>query len=156
MEPVVLAGIFFAIAVLWMALSPRGGGALTGPWTVLGRSGGAEAIVRVDSQDMLDEVLAQPDAILYKHSSRCWLSLIARRQVERFASERAGPPVYQLDVVENRALSNRLATVLGVPHQSPQAIRLRDGRAVWSASHAAVTTAALAGSASDDQPEMDA
>lgn len=132
MEPVVLVGIFFAIAVLW---------------TVLGRSGGSDVLVRIESQDMLDEVLAQPEAILYKHSSRCWLSLIARKQVERFASQADGPPVYQLDVVENRGLSSHLAAVLGVPHESPQAIRVREGRAVWSASHAAVTTAALAGSA---------
>lgn len=37
---------------------------------------------------------------------------------------------------------------------APQAIRLREGRAVWSASHAAVTTAALAGSALDDQDDQ--
>ena len=132
MEPWVLAGIFLAVAVLW---------------TVLSRSGGSDALVRVESRDMLDEVLAQPEAILYKHSSRCWLSLIARKQVERFASEGEGPPVYQLDVVEHRTLSSHLAAVLGVPHESPQAIRVREGRAVWSASHADVTTAALAGSA---------
>ncbi len=116
MEPVVLAGTFFAMAVLWMALSTRGGGVLAGLWRA---PEGSEAIVRVESQDMLDEVFAQPDAILHKHGSRCRLSLIARKRVERFASGGAGPPVYQLDVVENRGLSSQVEAVPATAMPSP-------------------------------------
>jgi bacillithiol system protein YtxJ len=46
-------------------------------------------------------------------------------------------------VLENRRLSNTIASRFGVRHESPQAIVLRDGRPYWNASHWAITTDAL-------------
>ncbi|MEE3181603.1 MAG: monothiol bacilliredoxin BrxC family protein, partial [Planctomycetota bacterium] len=46
-------------------------------------------------------------------------------------------------VVEDRPVSLELAERLGVLHQSPQAILVRDGQAVWNDSHEGVTSAAL-------------
>jgi bacillithiol system protein YtxJ len=36
-----------------------------------------------------------------------------------------------------------VAVTTGVRHQSPQAILLRDGRAVWNGSHGGITAEAL-------------
>jgi bacillithiol system protein YtxJ len=38
-------------------------------------------------------------------------------------------------VIENRGVSNAVAERLGVEHQSPQMILVKDGQALWSASH---------------------
>jgi thioredoxin 1 len=46
-------------------------------------------------------------------------------------------------VQTHRAISNAVALRLGVRHETPQALLIRDGRVVWSASHFRVTAAAV-------------
>ena len=58
--------------------------------------------------------------------------------------ENAPVRVLLVKVIEARPLSLRMAEELGIAHASPQAILVRDGRAVWHASHFAITAAALA------------
>jgi bacillithiol system protein YtxJ len=48
-------------------------------------------------------------------------------------------PVHQLVVQRSRALSDRLARLVGVRHESPQVLILVNGRAAWHTSHAGVT-----------------
>jgi bacillithiol system protein YtxJ len=52
-------------------------------------------------------------------------------------------PVSILVVQERRDLSREVAARTGVPHESPQALVLRNGEAVWSASHFEVTADAV-------------
>jgi hypothetical protein len=52
-------------------------------------------------------------------------------------------PVYLVDVAQQQDLSRRIAEQTGVRHQSPQVLVLRQGEAVWSASHRAITAAAV-------------
>ena len=47
-------------------------------------------------------------------------------------------------VQSDRATSNAVATRLGVRHETPQALLLRDGRVVWNASHYRLTADAIA------------
>jgi bacillithiol system protein YtxJ len=44
-----------------------------------------------------------------------------------------------LEVQSARDVSRELADVTGVRHETPQVIVLRDGKAVWNASHFEVT-----------------
>ena len=46
-------------------------------------------------------------------------------------------------VIEERPVSLALAERVRVQHQSPQALLIRDGVAVWNVSHHAITAAAL-------------
>ncbi len=46
-------------------------------------------------------------------------------------------------VIEERPVSLALAERVGLQHQSPQAMLVRDGSAVWNASHHDITAAAL-------------
>ncbi len=57
--------------------------------------------------------------------------------------EHAEVPVYWVEVKGHRALSQEIASRLGIVHESPQAILLRRGTPVWHASHAAVTAGAM-------------
>ena len=90
---------------------------------------------------------------LYKHSFRCGTSLIAREEVEAFAAARPDVPVFQLDVVAQRALSQALTTLLKVRHASPQVILLRNHQPVWSATHSRITAPALIAALADDPEE---
>jgi bacillithiol system protein YtxJ len=46
-------------------------------------------------------------------------------------------------VIEERPVSLALSQRVGVTHQSPQALLVRNGVAVWHASHYAITVEAL-------------
>jgi len=104
----------------------------------------SDEIRSVDDENNLDEVLALPKFLLYKHSSRCGTSVRAMAEVERFARSAPGIPVFGIDVVRQKALSVRTAEKLGVGHESPQVLLVERGSAVWHASHYRITAAAIA------------
>ena len=87
------------------------------------------------TDEELDEALAEPVALLYKHSTRCGISSGALREMERFAGRHPTIPVYLLDVITDRQLADRVASVTGVRHESPQVIVVEAGTAGWNASH---------------------
>jgi len=47
-------------------------------------------------------------------------------------------PVYYLDLLTYRPISNRIAELFSVQHQSPQLILIRDGKAIYHASHSEI------------------
>ena len=54
------------------------------------------------------------------------------------------PAQYAMVTVQtHRAISNAIAQKLGVRHETPQALLVKNGRVVWSASHFRVTAAAV-------------
>lgn len=80
------------------------------------------------------------DCLVFKHSTTCPVSAEAAREVRALD---AVLPVYQVNVREQRDLSNWVASTYGVTHQSPQLILLRGGKAVRSWSHWDVNRAAV-------------
>ena len=73
--------------------------------------------------------------IIFKHSTRCSISRMALKQFENeFDLEEKVTP-YFLDLLENRIISNEIATRFDVEHQSPQLILIKDGKAIYNVSH---------------------
>jgi bacillithiol system protein YtxJ len=92
----------------------------------------------------VDETLASPELlVLYKHSPTCGLCDIAIAEVEAFAGANPDVPIWMIDVLSQRPLSRELESMLGVEHESPQVIILRNGTPVWNGSHRRVTKAKL-------------
>jgi bacillithiol system protein YtxJ len=95
------------------------------------------------SMEALDELVTHlndrgPDPSTGSGSSR------ASSRDERSAPRDSRPPQYAMVTVQtHRAISNAVAQRLGVRHETPQALLIRDGRVVWSASHFRVTAAAV-------------
>jgi bacillithiol system protein YtxJ len=98
---------------------------------------------RIDSEDALSTALAAPRFLLLKHSERCGISTRAFDQFESFLGEEPGTPSGFIDVLTHRALSDRVAEVTGVAHESPQALLLEHGQVIWTASHFKIAVAAL-------------
>ncbi|MBI1320820.1 MAG: bacillithiol system redox-active protein YtxJ [Candidatus Hydrogenedens sp.] len=81
---------------------------------------------------------------VFKHSTTCPISAGAYRQVGAYLDGRAdSTPAHLVKVIESRPVSNAIASATGVTHQSPQMLLLKDGKAVWNASHGAITASAL-------------
>ena len=97
-----------------------------------------------DAED-LDELLARSHGapvIIFKHSTTCPISSHAHGQMSQVATGVAGQ-ISLVIVQRARELSRRVAEQTGIPHESPQAIVLRNGGVVWSASHFDITTEAV-------------
>ena len=90
----------------------------------------------------LDIALAAGSAVIYKHSTRCGLCDAAIDEVRDFEA-RGGAMVFYLDLLEHRDVSDEIARRLGVRHESPQAVVLRDGKVVAVLNHRAVRADAL-------------
>jgi len=74
---------------------------------------------------------SQKDAIVFfKHSITCPISANVFGQVANLDS------VVWVVVVQNaRDISNKIANKTGIRHESPQAIIIRDGKAIYAESH---------------------
>ena len=79
--------------------------------------------------------LAEPLAVVYKHSPICPTSGIAYEEMRSLGRLQQDVPVYLVDVVNSRPLSRYIAERVGVVHASPQAIILRAGVPAWHGSH---------------------
>jgi bacillithiol system protein YtxJ len=82
--------------------------------------------------------------VVFKHSPACGASFRALEQIAVFAKEYPDVPVVVVDVIGQRELSESIAGRFGVRHESPQAIVVHGGRAVWSASHGRISAHAVA------------
>ena len=92
----------------------------------------------LESIEQLEEMFKhsfEKPVLVFKHSTRCSISRMVLKQFENaFVVEESVAP-YFLDLLEHRNLSNEIASRLGVQHQSPQLIVIKDGIAVYNASH---------------------
>ncbi len=95
--------------------------------------------IEIKSEEGLDDVCRAEKAVIFKHSTVCGMSAMAYKEVERYAQKNTDVPVYLVDVREQRVISARTAEHFGIPHESPQAIIVRNGRPVWNGSHSTVT-----------------
>ncbi|MGQ0829835.1 MAG: bacillithiol system redox-active protein YtxJ [Bacteroidota bacterium] len=78
--------------------------------------------------------------LVFKHSTRCSLSDIALNRLERtwkLPSEEL--PVYFLDLIAYRALSNEIASRYAVIHESPQVLIIKNGKCIYTGSHSGIS-----------------
>ena len=91
----------------------------------------------------LDAAIAESrerPVLLFKHSRTCGISCGALDELRAHAETSSASAAYRLITVQShRHLSDEAAARLGVRHETPQAILLRDGRPVWAASHFRIT-----------------
>lgn len=89
-------------------------------------------------EDVAGLLALKTPVFLYKHSTRCSVSLFAMRRLN-MVEVQAGETWVYIDVVMQRNLSMALAEEIEVRHESPQLILCVNGRVVEHASHSRVT-----------------
>lgn len=95
-----------------------------------------------DAEAMLADSQHQP-VLLFKHSTTCPVSAAASIEVDAFEAEPDAPPCYTVVVQRARDVSAHLADALDVRHESPQAILVDAGTAVFATSHGRIRAASL-------------
>jgi len=79
-------------------------------------------------------------ALIFKHSTRCSISAKALASFEKewkMTDEMCD--LYFVDLLAFRPVSNKVSDVTGIQHQSPQALLIHKGKAVYSSSHQAIS-----------------
>ncbi|KIX22709.1 hypothetical protein SY27_02485 [Flavobacterium sp. 316] len=93
----------------------------------------------LDSQSQLDEIDAiskDKPVVLFKHSTRCIISRTVLRQFDNgFNFSDSELDWYLLDLLNHRDISNEITNRYGIMHQSPQILVVKEGKAVYNASH---------------------
>jgi bacillithiol system protein YtxJ len=81
--------------------------------------------------------------LIFKHSTRCSISRMAVRQFENEFDLQDKVIPYFLDLLEFRNVSNEIVSRFDVVHQSPQLILIKDGKAIYNASHSDIEVEVL-------------
>ena len=82
--------------------------------------------------------------VIFKHSTRCSVSRMALKQFENEYDAADATENYFLDLIAYRDVSNAIASRFNVFHQSPQLLLIKDGIAVYNASHSDIDAKTVA------------
>jgi bacillithiol system protein YtxJ len=75
--------------------------------------------------------------VIFKHSTRCSISTMAKSRLER--NEQPGPgDFYFLDLLKHRSISDQIAADFDVAHQSPQILLIKNTECVYEESHSGI------------------
>lgn len=95
--------------------------------------------INLDHVDTIDNIIIPKSwnkpVIIFKHSTRCSISRFALKQFENEYNLEDQVDLYFLDLLNFREVSNEIANRFQVVHQSPQLILIKNGVAVYDASH---------------------
>jgi bacillithiol system protein YtxJ len=87
--------------------------------------------------DKINNLSKEHKVLLFKHSTRCSISSSALNRLERNwkdeDSEKLRP--YYLDLLKHRNVSNAIAELYAVEHQSPQVLVIKDGKCIYTETH---------------------
>lgn len=96
--------------------------------------------IPLQKEDQLLEIKlnsSKKPQVIFKHSTRCAISSMAKNRLDK-KPQPDGIDFYFLDIINNRALSNKIAAEFEVRHESPQILLINDGDCVYNESHSAI------------------
>ncbi len=97
--------------------------------------------IALTSEAQLQELIsasATTPQLIFKHSTRCGISSMAKSRLER-KEQPAGIDFYFLDLLKYRNLSQQVASTFKISHESPQVLLIKNGQCVYDESHSGIT-----------------
>lgn len=84
-------------------------------------------------------------SLIFKHSTRCSVSLMAKRAFEAdWEAIPANTSLYFLDLINHRDISAAIAEIFQVHHESPQTLLIKDGECILDSSHSDISAEEIA------------
>ena len=93
--------------------------------------------IHLTDEEQLRNIIVQSQdrpQIIFKHSTRCSISGVALQRLQK-SRQPDDVDFYLLDLISYRSLSNKIAELFGIQHESPQVLVIRDGECIYSESH---------------------
>lgn len=91
----------------------------------------------LSSNEQLDGLVTLSSSraqVIFKHSTRCSISSMAKSRLERSEVPESAD-FHCLDLIRHRQLSDKIATVFSVTHESPQVLLIINGECIYEESH---------------------
>lgn len=76
--------------------------------------------------------------LLFKHSTRCSISSMALSRLERNLKVSNILPIYLLNLLDYRSVSQHIAEHYQITHESPQVLVIKNGKCIYTASHSEI------------------
>lgn len=93
-------------------------------------------LLELEDLEQVWETSEEKPTFVFKQSTTCPLSATAFEVFHDFLNKNTEDiGAYYVKVRETRPVSNKIEEELGIMHQSPQVILVRNKEAVWDASH---------------------
>lgn len=92
-------------------------------------------------EGQIEEIISRSQSkpqVIFKHSTRCSISAVALQRMQK-AKQPDDIDFHFLDLLAHRPLSNKVAEVFGVHHESPQVLLIKDGKCVFDESHLGIS-----------------
>lgn len=97
--------------------------------------------IQLTNDEQLHRIISlssQRSQVIFKHSTRCSVSSVAWKRVQKNGSE-TDIDFYFLDLIAYRSLSNTIAETFKVHHESPQILIIKAGECVYDESHLSIS-----------------
>lgn len=106
---------------------------------------------QLESPEQLNQIKQQQGySLIFKHSTRCSISMMAKRRFELdWEDLPADMPLYFLDLIRYRDISNQVAQLFQVHHESPQLLLIKDGECILDQSHGSISVEEAIGEIGD-------
>lgn len=96
--------------------------------------------IPLTTEEEIENIKASGElAVIYKHSTRCMVSLMALKKLKSESTGAYNFPFYMVDVIKDRSVSRTIAEKFDVEHESPQLLLIKDGACIYDASHESVS-----------------
>lgn len=97
--------------------------------------------IPLESIEQLQEIKsAEGYSILFKHSTRCSISMMAKKRFELdWDTLPENTPIYFLDLLNYRDISKAIAELFHIHHESPQLLLIKDGECIYHTSHGEIS-----------------
>ncbi len=96
---------------------------------------------KADFKELLEQSTSEniKGVAIFKHSTRCSISMMAKMRLTSSWSFTEELPIYYLDLINYREMSNLIASELDVYHESPQFILVKNKKCIYDASHMGIS-----------------
>jgi bacillithiol system protein YtxJ len=100
-------------------------------------------------EDQLKQIAANSEKkpqVIFKHSTRCNISSVALKRLQKELIP-DNIDFYYLDLLAHRNISNSIADIFQVHHESPQILVINNGECVYDESHLGINMADIVSNA---------
>jgi bacillithiol system protein YtxJ len=94
-------------------------------------------ITNIEEIEKIKEQSFHQPQVIFKHSTRCSISSMAKSRLER-SDLPPGIQFHYLDLLAHRNISGSIAAIFQVAHQSPQILLIKNGECIYEESHSGI------------------
>lgn len=97
--------------------------------------------ILLESTEQLDEIIEKSNSVpqvIFKHSTTCGISRMVLNMFTNSFDLNGEAEMYFLDLHSHRAVSNTIESILGIIHESPQLLVIKNGEVSFHTSHGAI------------------